>query len=179
MVLELFNRLAAELGHEIDIDACNQIKNRTYVDDGAGGGSLDQVNHYRRVFVNGEYMGTIPKILNLVGLKLKLMVASGDRDSIKLLGDKVFGHAWEPTDDKFIFRIVVNLTPARFKKRGTSVAADLTEAHIPRLVHMKLTKRYLLGLIDSQYDPMVLIWPILMILKINLRDLFGPEVDIG
>ena len=127
----MVKRLAAELGREIDEDPCNQIKNRTYVDDGAGGGSWDQVNRYRGEFVDGEYTGTIPKILSLVGLKLKVMVASGDRDedSIKLLGDKVLGHAWVPTDDKFIFRIVVNLTPARFKNRWTSAAADQTEAN--------------------------------------------------
>ena len=64
--------------------------------------------------------GTLPRILNLVGLKLKVMVASGDtdRESLELLGDKVLGHVWQPTLDKLVFRIIVNLTPAKLKKRN-------------------------------------------------------------
>ena len=86
---------------------------------------------------------------------------------------------WQPTQDKFIFRIVVNLTPAKVKKRSQKVVADLMESDIPRSVSMRLTKRCLLGFVNSQYDPMGLICPLLIILKINLRDLFGTEVDIG
>ena len=44
---------------------------------------------------------------------------------------------------------------------------------------MVLTKRILLGLVNSQYDPMGLICPLLIILKINLRDKFGPGLDLG
>ena len=40
------------------------------------------------------------------------MVASGDVDeeSIELMGDKVLGHVWQPTEDVFVFRVSVNLT---------------------------------------------------------------------
>ena len=43
LILELVKRLAAELGMSIDAEACHQIRERTYVDDGAGGGSRAQV----------------------------------------------------------------------------------------------------------------------------------------
>ena len=44
--------------------------------------------------MDGNYNGTLAQILGLVGLKLKVMVASGDRDleKLELLGDKVLGH---------------------------------------------------------------------------------------
>ena len=105
------------------------------------------------------------------------MIASGDRDEekIALMGDKVLGHKWNPTEDKFLFRISVNLA-----KKGSQQATQVfTIEDIPKLIHMHLTKRMLLGLVNSQYDPMGLICPLLIILKINLRDLFGPEVELG
>ena len=41
-----------------------------------------------------------------------------------------------------------------------------------------MTKRKLLGFVNGQYDPMGLICPILIILKIHLRELFGPEAEL-
>ena len=65
-----------------------------------------------------KFNGTIPKIYGLVGLTLKVMVASGDTDEeiLSLLGKKVLGHIWKPTEDQFIFKVSVNLTPAKFKE---------------------------------------------------------------
>ena len=59
-----------------------------------GGGLRDEVDWFRGEYVDGNYNGTLAQILGLVGLKIKVMVASGDRDSEKfeLLGDKVLGH---------------------------------------------------------------------------------------
>ena len=72
LVLEL----AAELGQSIDPEACEQIRYRTYVDDGAGGGSRSQVERFRGKLENGQFNGTLPSILGLVGLALKVMVPS-------------------------------------------------------------------------------------------------------
>ena len=92
LILELVKKLAADKGMEIDSEACHQIRHRTYVDDGAGGGSRAQVERFRGKLVDGRYDGTIAKILGLVNLHLKVMVASGDADeeALSLLGDKVF-----------------------------------------------------------------------------------------
>jgi len=118
LVLELVKRLAAELGQGIYPEASRQILFKTYVDDGAGGGTREQVDRFRGKMVNGEYDGTIPQILGLVGLKLKTMVASGDSDPkvLELMGDKLLGHIWNPTTDKFIFKVTVNLSTSKLKK---------------------------------------------------------------
>ena len=86
--------MAASLGQDVDPEECLQIKNNTYVDDGAGGGSRLKVDRYRGEFLDGEYNGTLPRIFKKVGLKLKVMIVSGDSDQEKLdiLGDKVLGH---------------------------------------------------------------------------------------
>ena len=181
LALELVKGLAAELGRSIDPEASHQLKTKTYVDDGAGGGSRAQVERYMGKEVDGIYDGTLAQILSLVNLRPKVMVASGDTDEnkLKILGDKVLGHVWLATEDKLVFRVAVNLTPAKLKKGGHVGAEDLSEVDIPRLINIKLTKRILLGLVNSQYDPMGLICPLLIILKIHLRELFGPGVSLS
>ena len=47
LVLELVRRLASQLGQGIDREACEQICSRTYVDDGTGGGTREQVERFR------------------------------------------------------------------------------------------------------------------------------------
>ena len=123
--------------------------------------------------MDGHYDGTIPIILGLVGLKLKTMVASGDTDeaAIALMGEKVLGHAWRPTQDKFVFSFPVNLSTG--KSKGKKIAMDLTEEDIPRLPSTTLTRRILLGFVQSQYDPMGLMCPLTIKLKIKLRELYG------
>ena len=179
LILELVKKLAAELGLEIDAEACHQIARKTYVDDGAGGGSRAQVERFRGELVDGFYNGTLARILALVGLRLKVMVASGDTDKerLELLGDKTLGHIWRPTEDKFVFVFTINLSTT--KRKGEKVDRDLTVEDIPRLPDMKLTKRMLLSLVMSQYDPMGLVCPLLVILKIKLRGLYGPDRDLG
>ena len=179
LILELVKKMAAELGKEVDEEACHQISNKTYVDDGLGGGSREQVERFRGKLVNGSYDGTLPRILAKVGLKLKVMIASGDSDQerIALMGDKLLGHFWKPGEDKFIFKMVVNLS--NNKTKGQKSERDLTEEDIPRLPTRKLTKRILVGLVMSQYDPMGILSPITIILKIKLRNLYGPDVDLN
>ena len=94
LVLELVKGLAADLGQGIDSEACHQVRRKTYVDDGAGGGSRAQVERFRGQLVDGRFNGTLPSILSLVGLELKVMIASGDTDEdlIALMGEKILGH---------------------------------------------------------------------------------------
>ena len=74
------------------------------------------------------------------------MVASGDsnREKLDLLGDKVLGHVWLPGEDKFVFCVTVNLTPAKLNKRSQDEVSDLPTEDIPRLMNMTLTNSGLL-----------------------------------
>ena len=65
-----------------------------------------------------------------------------------------------------VFSVPVNLSSV--KKNGVKVDKDLTVEDIPRLGSMPLTRRMLLGFVMSQYDPMGLISPLMIILKIML-----------
>ena len=110
LILELMKKLAADLGGELDHEASQQIRTRTYVDEGAGGGTRQQVERFRGKCINGEYDGTLARILKLVNLQLKVMVASGDCDPevLALMGERVLGHVWRPTEDKFVFIMRIN-----------------------------------------------------------------------
>ena len=59
LVLELVKNLAADMGKDIDPEACYRIRSKTYVDDGAGGGSRAQVERFRGKLVNSCYDGTL------------------------------------------------------------------------------------------------------------------------
>ena len=85
---------------------------------------MEPVERFRGKMVDSENNGTIPQILGLVGLKLKTMVASGDSDPkvFELMGDKLLGHIWHPTTDKFIFKVTVNL---RLNERKIGVRENL------------------------------------------------------
>ena len=74
--MELVKKLAADMGEHIDPEACQQIRYRAYVDDGAGGGTRAQVERFRGKSVDGKYNGTIAQILELAGLKLKVIVVN-------------------------------------------------------------------------------------------------------
>ena len=52
--------------------------------------------------IDEQYTWTIPQILGLVNLKLKVMIDE-DEELLGILGDKVLVHTWKPTEDKFVF----------------------------------------------------------------------------
>ena len=51
--------------------------------------------------LTGQFTGTIPRLLNNVGLSLKTLVTSGSRDeeAIAKLSGTALGYRWEPTTD--------------------------------------------------------------------------------
>ena len=62
LVLELVKGLAADIGEGIDPEASQQIRSKTYVDDGLGGGTRERVDRFRGKLVDGQYDGTIAQI---------------------------------------------------------------------------------------------------------------------
>jgi len=49
----MVKQLAADLEQHIDAEVSHQIRSKTYVDDGAGGGTQSQVESFRGELING------------------------------------------------------------------------------------------------------------------------------
>ena len=80
---------------------------------------------------------------------------------------------------KQIGRGFIKTLNTTFQTRKLRLECDLTEEDIHRLPSMILTKRTVFGLVMSQYDPMGRKNPLTIILKINLKNLFAPDTNLG
>ena len=168
LILELAKNIAADEGRDEDPEAVEILITSTYVDDLCGGGTQAQVDRFKGTKLpDGSYSGTLPRILSNVGLNTKVVVQSGetDKDALDMFGNKVLGHGWDPTLDKLIFEFVVNLSAKNCK--GERLEPNLTQQDISTLSERLLTKRRLLGLVMSQFDPTGLLSPITIKLKIQ------------
>ena len=92
--LEVSKHMVADLGKTICEHAALVIKQDTYVDDGASGGSMEEVSRLvGKKDEHGNFDGTISKILSTGGFKIKEFVV--ERDSTlpddNLLGNGLFG----------------------------------------------------------------------------------------
>ena len=64
LILEVAKRRVAELGRDIDPVAAQQLQDYSYVDDSLMGGSADDVARMRGTRQDGDYTGTVPRILS-------------------------------------------------------------------------------------------------------------------
>ena len=97
--LEVSKRKIAELGRDIDPQAAACLTEDTYVDDGlCGGDDKDIERMIGSKDADGNYEGTIPRILSLGGFKVKEFVVEGDMNQSddNLLNNSVFGYKWNP-----------------------------------------------------------------------------------
>ena len=65
------------------------------------------------------------------------------------------------------------------KFKGARKEADMLYSEIPILAANKLTRRILLGITNSCYDPLGLVSPITVQLKIELRSLYSKELNLS
>ena len=111
LILELAKNIAAQEGENIDEEAAQFLRDSTYVDDVCAGGNQAQVNRFKgEKSKDGVYSGTLPTVLNNVGLQTKVLVQSGESDPevLEKFGSKVLGHQWKPREDKLVFELSVN-----------------------------------------------------------------------
>ena len=131
----------------IDPVAAKCIINDAYVDDLVGGGrSIEDVN---------SMMQGIEKITEMGGFAIKKFVVSGDKmEEVDLfgeeVGEKVLGIKWRPQDDTLTFKAKVNTMK---KSRGKKLGPDLDIEKIEELSAENLTKRKLLRVVNSLFDP--------------------------
>ena len=146
----------------IDENAANKLKDEMYVDDIVTGDS-----NSKKVDVLKE---DIKEILANGGFFVKGFVKSGDtsKENLALLDTgevgRVLGIGWNPKHDEFAVKVRINL----FKKfKGARRENDLGYQEIMQLTNRKLTRRMLLGITNSCYDPL------------ELRDLYRKTLNLG
>ena len=166
--------LTAERFKYIDEVASEKIKTDIYVDDITTGDST--------VYRTMRLKENIRKILSEGGFKVKGFVMSGDssEESLSLLGTgeigRILGIGWKPCEDVFVARVRIN-TSRKFK--GVRKEANLDDSQIYTLADGKLTRRMLLSITNSCYDPVGILSPVTVQLKIELRKLYSKELGLS
>ena len=124
----------------------------------------------------------VTDILGRGGFKIKGFVASYDDapEILALLGTgeigRILGIYWDAKNDQFTFVIHINLSK---KIKGAHLESDLTAEQIPRLMELVLTRRIILSIVYTFYDPLGLLCVIIIQLKIELRNLYSTELNLG
>ena len=164
----------AKIYSHIDPVAAQKIEEDIYVDDMATGAETRQEIE--------KLKKSISEIFKRGGFTIKGFVSSGDTaaDLLALLGSgeisRMLGLNWHPPTDELTVTVTINISK---KKRGAKTEPDLKYEEIPRLLEIRLTKRLILRIVYSCYDPLGLVCIITVQLKIELRKLYGKDQKIG
>ena len=167
-------RKTAETYFDMNPEAAEKIINDSYVDDIATG--VDKIEDVEPL------KEAIQEILSRGGFPIKGFVSTGDKseESLALLGTgdlgRVLGIGWEPERDIFKVRVRINFTR---KSKTSSKERDLEYDEIPLLQEMKITRRLLLSVTNSCYDPLGLLAPVTIQMKIALRSLYNKDEKCG
>ena len=131
-----------------------KLRRDSYVDDIHTGGSQADVSRMMgsKDSVSNQFTGTIPRLLNNVGLSLKALIQSGSRDeeAIAKLSGTALGYKWEPTAD--IMGVKLKFNPSK-KRKGIKSKPDLTLSDLEQFKISPLSKRQVLSLCNGIYDP--------------------------
>ena len=173
--LEVSKKKIAKLGESIDSEASMKLIQDSYVDDIFSGGKQESIN--RMVGVKdkeGNYSGTMSKILSLRGYRVKEYVVEGDNNlsDENLLGNTVFGYNWNPKD-KFL-KLIISLNLSK-KKRSIRILPALKKENLSGLSDVKMCKRNLLGLTNSFGDFLGVADPFTIRFKLLMKNLFESE----
>ena len=104
LILEIAKRKVAELGRDVDPVAAQQHQDFCYVDDSILGGSQEDAERMRGQRVDGEYTGTVPKILAYGAMQVKFMEISGSDDvwEAEQLAGKTLGVMYRLQSDEIV-----------------------------------------------------------------------------
>ena len=107
LMLEVGKRRVANLGSDIDPQAAEQLRTRSYVDDSILGGSPADVSRMRGERTEAGYTGTVAKILAKGAMAIKFMAITGsdDRHEEEQLGGKCLGVGYRISQDLLHFRL--------------------------------------------------------------------------
>ena len=179
VLLELAKEIAAKLGHDIDPILAAQFILMSYVDDGAFGGSKEDVMRMRGTLHKGPdgkhyFDGTITKFLAFIGCVPKTICISGETDPVILEKQgKVLGLDWQPTQDLLSFKPVINLSV----KRGTArLGPDLSVDKVEEVLSLVLTRRICLQAAQQNFDPLGLISAFTVRFKILMKEIVARDL---
>ena len=179
VLLHIAIRMTCEMYQHIDILAAHKMQNDLFVDDLATGGDTEQVDRFmgEKDIKTLKCSGTMPQIMEKGGLYFKAMQRSGEEDgeALELLGGAVLGVGWSSERDKFFFDLVVNVSNRR---RGEPTGPDLTVQTLQSAREAVLTKRICLSITNSIFDPMGLLTPVTINLKVMMKNMFSSEYDL-
>merc|ERR1711895_2455 len=148
----------------------------SYVDDIHSGGLQADVS--RMMGSNNaetnQFTGTIPRLLNNLGLSLKALVQSGsnDEEAIAKLSGTALGYKWEPAAD--IMGVKLKFNPSK-KRKGIKSRPDLTLSDLEQFKTSSLSKRQVLNLCNRIYDPIGVASPYSIKLKLLIRNCSIPR----
>ena len=115
----------------------------TYVDDGTTGGRAKDVSRMLgEKLQDGSFSGTISRMMQSVGLRLKTIVSSSnpDPDSVKKLSSKVLGCLYDVKSDFLGIKFTFN--PSK-KKKGLKTHPDQTLSDINKFHESSHSRRAL------------------------------------
>ncbi|KAK4316629.1 hypothetical protein Pmani_012229 [Petrolisthes manimaculis] len=147
--------------------ATKLIESNSYVDD-----LITSVDDYSEA---GVIMREVDTVLKRGGFKIKEWVISGGGELSSLYSsivdiedERVLGVNWNPLKDFFYFKVQLNFS-RRVKNRLTK--PNLMREEIETELPVRLTKRMLLRQVASIYDPLGLITPFTLRIKLLMREL--------
>ena len=177
-ILQIAIKIVCQAHFKIDPYAANKLLNDLFVDDLSSGGEQEEVTRFKGTKdENGRFTGSMSQIMNKGNLRFKAMAQSFEEDGedIYKLGGAVLGVPWRSQDDKFIMKISINVSK---RKRGIPTEPDIDESTICMLDKIKLTKRICLGIVNSIFDPIGLISPLVINLKVMMKRIYSKEYEL-
>ena len=138
---------------DIDTTAAERVQRDNFVDDIITEGTVKEVSRFKGTKDdNLKWVGTVPKIMATVGLKLKAISVSRKDNgrALENLGGSVLGLGFNTKEDLLYVKYKAHILP---KKRNKLTGSDLTKDDLAGSRSQRLTKQLCLGLCSGQYDP--------------------------
>ena len=170
-----FRMVITKFGHLSPLTA-HRLLHDHYVDDITSGGSVEQVQMFKGEEdpVTLACTGTMPQMFSHVNWQLKAIAVSGEPDGAALgkLSGAVLGHGYSTGRDVLSVKFRVNISP---RKRGKVTGPDITVGTVGKISQAVLTRRLLLGVCNGQFDMLGIAAPIIIKMRVAMRDLFVEE----
>ena len=151
-----------------------------FVNDITSGGSDDQVARFKgnEDPITLECDGTMPQMLAGASWRLKAVALSGEKDGAALekLSGSVLEHRYSTEEDTLAVKFKVNISR---RKRRKPTGPDLTVDTLSELGQVVLTRRLVLGVTSGQFDMLGMASPLLIKLRVRMRDLFVKEAGLS